>query len=146
MNPIIYALRYLKINNAPNIEFTDLKSIDGCFQHSTNTVYINKNLPSESSTLILFHELVHCKQHEIGWLKYHSELPLYFWKKRNTLGRGRLITSEFKEYYSRPHEIQARDISKNMIINWNKLRNTLDANTSAINSIPSRTTWRSWKH
>jgi hypothetical protein len=64
---------------------------------------------------IRFHELVHCKQYEVGWLKQNKEdETIFYWKNKNTKGKGYKI-KEWKHYWNSPHERQARDVAKNML-------------------------------
>ena len=115
---IKFALEFLKIKNPPTFKTRILgTSESGCYNFETQTVIINKN-PCYSGNIseTLFHELVHHKQWEEGWLKIQqiNNDTIYFWKKKKTKGKGYKLDN-YKSYYNSPHEIQARDLSKRML-------------------------------
>lgn len=117
-----FAHKYLKIKEMPQIGFYEdpfNTNRKGNYDSKNQWININLCLPPKEwqdrdLQLIhtLFHELVHHKQVEIGWLKMQDNL--YFWKKNNTKGQGYYLDS-FIKYFNSPHEQQARSISNHMI-------------------------------
>lgn len=107
-----WACVYLGIKKKPEIFFKkEVSTILGRYNSETNVIVIQQGRPEKETLNTLFHELVHCKQFEQGWLKIKGET--YFWKKSRPQGNGYTI-EEYADYYNSPHERQARDVAKNM--------------------------------
>lgn len=115
-----FGLDYLRIEEPPSIEFfySDNHShlgLHGRYDFIEKKIFIKGDSFAAKLELILFHELVHHKQFECGFIKNKGQS--FFWKKSLAKGNSYEVETE-KQYRSSPHEIQARAISENMLEKW----------------------------
>lgn len=121
ISSLIFAKTYLKLGRSPNLIKIGVNAtygnVRGYYSSNDLTIYVASYLKEQAFYETFFHELVHFKQHQAGWLKETKDSDgksIYFWKKSNTRGKGYQITCR-KTYRKAPHEVQARDLAKRML-------------------------------
>lgn len=120
-----FSIKRLGIKKIPKLFFDYLEDLNGFYCREDNSITLNRKRSLEQIIKTLFHEMQHCKQFEMGWLKIiEEEIGIKcFWKKNKIKSNTKHIlighlsfdpSDYFKEYFARPWEIQARHVSENL--------------------------------